>query len=148
MSSDLPAELETSLRALFEDNDPDHDDLSRFLIEQSDIARTHFIVVDGLEECSASDQDLLLSTFKALLKLDKPIFKIFLSGRDDVGTVVHEELHPHYRLTMNCQELSDDIEAVIDASLEEKQQKRKLVVQDPELIHHIAVALKAGAHGM
>lgn len=147
-SGDLLAALETSLRALFEDGDPDHDDLNCFLVEQSDIARTHFILIDGLDECSESERELLLSTFKALLKLDKPIFKFFLSGRDNVGTESHEELHPEYRLTMNCQEVSGDIEAVIDASLDEKQRKRKLVLQDRELIHHIRNALKAGAHGM
>jgi ankyrin repeat domain-containing protein 50 len=145
---DLPAVLETELHALLDGGEANGDELSSFFVAQSDIARTHIVVIDGLDECSEVERELILGTIKALLQLDKPVFKFFLCGRDDIITEVCEALRPEHRLTMSCKEVSDDIKAVIDAKLDEKQQKRKLVLQDNELLDHIKTALRSGAHGM
>jgi hypothetical protein len=145
---DFPAVLETELHALLDDGEASREELGSFLVAQSDVPRTHTVVVDSLDECPETERELLLSTFKSLLELDKSILKLFISGRDDIITEIYEQLRPEYRVTMNCQGVCDDIEAAIDAVLEEKQRKRKLVLQDPEFIHDIKDALKSGAHGM
>jgi archaellum biogenesis ATPase FlaH len=145
---EFPAMLETDLYELLDNEGPNGDSLGSFLVAHSDVARTHIIMIDGLDECSEFERQVVFATFNSLLKLSKPRFKFFLSGRDDIMPDVHEQLQADFRMTMSCPAVCNDIEAVIDASLNEKQRKRKLVVQDSNLLHHVRAALISGAHGM
>lgn len=140
--------LQRDLETLFGDGTVDADELGAFFIEQNNVPRTHFILIDGLDECAESDRETILSTLQALLSLDQPHIKLFLSGRDAILTAISETTNIDSHQKMDCRELFDDIEVAIDALLSEKKQKHKLVLQDPGLEQDIRIALKSGAGGM
>lgn len=122
---DLGTVLEKQLHSLLDDGEANGDELGSFMIAQFNTARTHIIIVDGLDECPEGERDLVLDTFKALFRRDKPMFKLFLCGRDDIFSEVCTELNPAFQMTMNCESVSEDIGAFIDASLAEKQLKKE-----------------------
>src|SRR5271156_2466049 len=46
----------------------------------SDQSRTHFIIIDGLDECQQPDRELVIRALKELLDLRKPQVKVFISA--------------------------------------------------------------------
>ena len=136
------------LQSLFDADPPDEDDITTFFIQHSNASRVHFILIDGLDECAELEREIVLNTLEALLRLESPRFRIFLSGRDSIVSETRHMLKPGYYQTMNCAEVAEDIEAVIGALIDEKKQRRKLVLQDPNLEDEIISALKTGAKGM
>ena len=55
----------------------------------ADISQPHYIVIDGLDECSKSDQDEILAVLCAV-SLSSQSTKIFLASREDVGKEIHQ----------------------------------------------------------
>ena len=145
---DLSETLLGGLKALFDGVTPDEDEIAAFFVQYSNITRTHYIVIDALDECPESERNRVFTTLQALLKLEKPIFRVFLSGRDDIVPRISQTLKHEYHQTMNCKEVSNDIEIVMNVSLTEKLQKRDLVLQDATLESEIRKALNSGANDM
>lgn len=144
----IPETVQQGLQTVLENDTVDEDELTTFFVQQSDIARTHYILIDGLDECAESERDKILDAFRALLGLKKPRIKLFLSGRDAIFNAFGQASSDGYHQTMNCNDVLAEIEIAIDALIREKKQQHKLVLQDPDLEQEIRIALKLGAGGM
>ena len=46
-----------------------------------DVDNTHFVIIDGLDECLEPDIEEILNSLHTLLSLRKPVIKVFVSPR-------------------------------------------------------------------
>lgn len=144
----LSDSLEAKIRALIEGTLSDVDALKGVLQESLGAPGIHFIVIDGFDECSLQDRDMILEVFKRITETSSSVLKIILSSRQDVVIEIKQVFDSYYHKTMGCAELHTDIATYIEVALEEKISSRQLVVGDPNLLAVIHHALTKGAHGM
>jgi ankyrin repeat domain-containing protein 50 len=144
-------------RQLLEKADPDildidtHSNLGAGDILQllrASLPRTpHFVVVDGLDECSESEKMAFIEYLRQLL--DKHVILLFLSGRSEVESALSI---PSKRLpvfaTLGMPERNQDIVDYIHEELYRRLGSEKLCIRDPAIVVDIQKALENGAQGM
>ena len=108
----------------------------------------NYIVIDAIDECKKDERTVLLDFLRKVTLLTKPIFKIYLATRDDVGEEIRKISKTFYHLPMSSPEVSQDIATYIEGVIEEKKDKGDIVVRDPNLFVEIRDALIKGAQGM
>lgn len=109
--------------------------------------RTGYIVLDGLDECTLSDQKEILSYCDVIQR--KLHLKLCISSRQRRDIT----FHPSYnRFNSFCifipPEYNPDILPFIDNELKTELSKGNLVLGDPEIIHEIQDVLYRGSQGM
>ncbi len=144
----LSGSLEVKIRALIKGTLSEVDALKDLLQENLGAPGTHFIVIDGFDECSLEDRDTILDVFRRITASSSSVLKIFLSSRQDVRMNIERTFMSCYHRTMSCTELYADIATYIELAIEEKISSRQLSVGDPNLLPVIHHALTEGAHGM
>lgn len=144
----LSDSLEAKIWALIEGTPTDVDVLKDILQESLSAPGTHFIVIDGFDECSLQDLDTILEAFQWITASRSSVLKIFLSSRQDVRMNIARKFISYYHRIMSCTELDADIATYIEVAIEEKISSRQLSVGDPNLLPVIYHALTEGAHGM
>lgn len=144
----LSDSLEARIRTLIEGTLSDVDALKDLLQESLGTLGTHFIVIDGFDECSVQDRNMILGVLNRITQTSSSVLKMFLSSRQDVATNIEQIFDSYYYKQIDCAELHADIATYIEVALEEKIFCRQLVVGDPNLLAVIHRALTEGAHGM
>lgn len=150
----MPPSLESLLKKLFENNNtPDVNELANFLQSvlrdhsATSVNSTHFILVDGLDECSDVDRDTMVEVFADLARCPNLNVKIFLSSLENVDYRYDFGSQHQFRISMGCPHASEDLKAAIDLLLTERCQRRQLVVPD-DLYSDILEAMVHGSDGM
>ncbi|KAI1169558.1 hypothetical protein F4777DRAFT_584790 [Nemania sp. FL0916] len=141
----LSDEIEAKLRRL--NNDGDFDGVLGFLCDITDTSRPSYIIIDGLDECDEPDLNKLLEALSSLIT-KVPSIKLFLAGRESVSMKLDSYFASIVQISMDSQNVRQDIVTYITGILEEKRNRSQLVVGDSGLLDEIEIALIEGADGM
>lgn len=109
---------------------------------------TTLVVVDGLDECSKQERNLLLKTLQKLTCSDHGKIKIFIASRSNIEREIKGYFVYQFQMSMNSAEVRSDIDTYIDDALEDKLNDGELQIGNTSLLSDISKALKEGAQGM
>ena len=145
----LSEAVEKQLEKTFANSLPDIEELKAlFKIVVAGISQPHYIIIDGLDECSKNDQDEILAVLRAV-SLSSRYIKLFLASRDDIRKAVDKAFESSYlHQTMSCPEVRDDIASYVKDVIAERLEQGKLIVGNSTLCTDIENALIKGACGM
>ena len=107
----------------------------------------YILAIDGLDECQHEEVDLLIEAIQSIGSL-KHTFKLFLTGRSDLSSIMADRLDPEYYISMTSSLNGPEISAYIELTLEEALESGRLKLGDPTIILDIQAALETGAQGM
>ncbi|KAI0107738.1 hypothetical protein GGR51DRAFT_514909 [Nemania sp. FL0031] len=144
LGPDFPKEVETRLKKL---------DLSFKLPEiinllhTAFVSDTHYIVIDGVDECEKASRQALLEGLSLLASLE-PGAKIFLSSRESLSGEVRKFFPSLQHVSMDCAAMDLDIKSYIEDTINEKIDCEDLIVRDGNLPMEIKQALINGSNGM
>lgn len=105
------------------------------------------ILVDGLDEMKEEERQLVFSSLRDILTINK-IIKLFLSSRNDESQTVASDITVKYRICLLPEKMSTDIDAYIRHAVSTLQAGRRLILRNPALEGEILDALIDGAKGM
>ncbi|KAJ8127847.1 hypothetical protein O1611_g5788 [Lasiodiplodia mahajangana] len=144
LSPDFSGEIETRLKMLdFSFQLPEIIDL----LHTAFVSETHYIVIDGFDECEKESRQTLLKGLSLLASLE-PSLKLFLSGRESLSGEVRNSFPSLEHVSMDCAAMNQDIKAYIEDIIKEKIDCEDLIVGDSNLPDEIKHALINGANGM
>jgi Cdc6-like AAA superfamily ATPase len=107
----------------------------------------YYILIDGLDECPQGEIDTIVGLLQNLQRALSTL--ICISYREEARSPVEKLSKGFVRLhTLKAPEMNPDIEAYIDAELQERLQSDKLSIGDPTIVLSIREALLKGAQGM
>lgn len=110
------------------------------------VVRDFYLVLDGLEECTANEQHSILDFFSGLLlKCQRLKVKILISGRDSILDAVDGSLPSTLRLTVGLADTNLDLMRFAQEILRDTQRRGYWDVEDKTLIDEI---LSLGGEGM
>ncbi len=127
---------------------PDASDLVDVFITVSNIAQTHFVVIDGLDECPKQERAAALTVLHHVVARTRSTLKLFLSCRDDDGDDILHVFPNCHRQVMSPAHVGTDIAAFVEDVIQAKIKDEELTVGDPALVADIRKALVDGADGM
>ncbi|KIL92173.1 hypothetical protein FAVG1_04580 [Fusarium avenaceum] len=115
----------------------------------SKLVKEWFIIIDGLDECTNSQQLSLLKFFKGVESLGEPhCIKLLFSSREACSKTISQIFPTSTRLVTGRQETSSDISVYVEDIIIDKISTGELAVYDPELIHEIADTIASKEQGM
>ena len=122
----------------------DPQELCNLVIEMSSDYECTMIVIDGLDECgsNAGFASELLASLKSEAG-NADIKTLFLS-RDEID--IRESLKDYPSVSIAAR--SSDLRLYVDAEIETRTRKRKLIIKTPGLKEHVRDKLVEGAQGM
>src|SRR5204863_6630634 len=106
-------EVQSQLERLFTDAAPDTEELEPLYRDIIEASATHFIVIDGIDECPKADRDTIFAVLRRLKDSSKSIIKIFLSSREDVGWEIQRTFNYFQHRTTDCHEVDTDIRSYV-----------------------------------
>jgi hypothetical protein len=126
----------------------DADDLLPVFIQVSNLADTHFIILDGLDECRKKERAAVLRVLRGVSATARSTVKLFLSCREDIGDDIPRAFPSCYRQSMSRTHIDTDIAGFVADAVQAKVDDGDLAVGDPALVRDICTALVEGADGM
>ncbi len=145
MSEALQAQISEALA----DGAPEPSELAELFTTVSHMSQTHFVVVDGLDECPMDTQRALLDVLGGVPKPSQSWrLKLFVTCRDDVGTHDLSPFPSLYPLAVSRKHVDADIATYVEETLRSKIARAELFVGCPELVEDVRRALVKGADGM
>ncbi len=145
----LMKEVDDALSQLFSERAvPTASDMRDVFITVSNLAQTHFIVIDGLDECPKQERAAVLTVLHDVVARTQSKVKLFLSCRDDVSNDILQLFPCCHREMMSPSHVSADIAAFVEDVVHAKIEGGELAVGDPALAADIRKALVNGADGM
>ncbi len=117
----------------------------------SELARTFFFVIDGIEECSKDAQRAFFRVLRRLPSCSSATvtsFKIFLSGRGNMSTVFFSSYESTFRQAVSEMHTDADIAAFVEDTLRQKIDDGDLAVGSQDLVGEIQRTLVSQADGM
>ncbi|KAH0537546.1 hypothetical protein FGG08_005681, partial [Glutinoglossum americanum] len=139
---------EAHLAKLFKNGPPDLDDLEALFVDQIAASESHFIVIDGVDECAKAERNVLFTALSKLVGCSLRSLKIFVASRPQVGLEIGRFFKFRHHVSMSSPEAYTDITKYIKSDLEAKRKSGDLKVGNSELIAEIEDALVSGAQGM
>ena len=117
------------------------------LLESAFTIKEHFVIIDGIDECSREAQ---LTMFKILGDLQNSVahFKVFLSIRENLTQTVEENISVTFMVSTESAGAAKALSTYIDLSVDLAYERRDLETRNKNLLNGIKDALKRGAHGM
>ena len=144
----MSRDVQNRLTQLFAGPSPDAEELAPLLTDIVTESRSYFFVIDGLDELSLAERDVVFTVFKQLIASSHSSIKIFFASRDDLGVDIRKRFSALYHRAMSCPEASADITSYVEKTIEERVKNKDLAVGNPALILDIVNALVQGAQGM
>ena len=144
----LTGDIQTHLGSLFTTNSPDVEELIPLLGEVIALSKTHFIVIDGLDECAKAERDLILNALQHVYATARTTINIFFAGRESLDGEIKARFTSCFCRTMKVAEVQADIKQYIDDITQQKIDTGELQVSSSELGSEIQGALLRGAEGM
>ncbi|RBR13379.1 hypothetical protein FVER53590_12297 [Fusarium verticillioides] len=105
--------------------------------------RPVYIVLDGLDECSTEEQEIVL---RCLSSLKPNGYKLCMSVRTPTESSVWED--QHFELDESIPEENQDITDFVQVEVDQRVRNKRLVTLDPLLVREIKQELIDGASGM
>ncbi|KAM0351841.1 hypothetical protein ACHAPU_002354 [Fusarium lateritium] len=124
--------------------------LTQLYITASSLVKDWFVVIDGLDESDAVQEQDILNFFAGVLqRLDKPLrIKLLLSSRETSSNAISHTFTGSKRLLTGLRNTSSDIRAYADDILTEKLSTGGLVVEDTALVDEILQTISSKEQGM
>ncbi|KAM0226491.1 hypothetical protein ACHAQD_000413 [Fusarium lateritium] len=115
----------------------------------SKLVKEWFIIIDGLDECSNSQQLRLLKFLKGVESLgESRCIKILLSSREACSNVIIQTFPASTRLVTGRRETSLDVGVYVEDIIIDKVSTGELAVYDPGLIDEITNTIASKEQGM
>lgn len=148
LESRISGSVESKLADLYQCSDLDVNDLEPLFGEVVSSSPTHFIIIDGVDECSKGEQDALLDILARIFSVSSNNLKLFIASRNSLEDDLHNRFEVFYHKSMNNMEVQLDIQTYIEETIREKFKNNHLVLGRTELLFEIRDALVEGADGM
>lgn len=149
LESRIPsASVELKLADLYQCSNPDVNDLEPLFGEIIASSPKHFIILDGLDECSKSDTDALLDVLARVFSESPHNLKLFIASRDSLDNDLRSRFDNFRQSSMKNKEVQLDIQTYIEETIREKFKNNHLVLGRVELLFEIRDALVDRADGM
>lgn len=142
------ASIELKLADLYRCSGPDLDDLEPLFGEVIVSSPRHFIVLDGVDECSKVEKDALLDVLAKVFTASSNTLKLFIASRDSLDRDIHRRFEILRHRSMKNSEVQLDIQTYIEETIRERFKNNHLVLGRNELLFEIRDVLVERAHGM
>jgi len=124
-------------------------DLTDVLREVISSCLAHFIVIDGLDDCTPSQRDIVLNMLAGLLRNNPTAsLKILVSSHDAMPQRLRGIAHDEHTVLQSHNAFNADVVVYIDNTLATRLEDYTLLVGNPNVILDIRNALLNGADGM
>lgn len=149
LDSRIPSSsVELKLADLYQCSNLDVDDLEPLFGEIVASSPRHFIILDGVDECSKSETDVLLDVFARAYSASSNNLKLFIASRDSLDSDLHSRFEIFRHISMKNSEVQLDIQTYIEETITEKFKNNHLVLGRGELLFEIRDILVEKADGM
>lgn len=119
--------------------------LLRTIINSS---RLHFIIIDGLDECSKADRGQLMKMLQSTISHCSSLVKVFVASRDGIETEIKQHFKRVHHVRVSATLSSKDMKIYLNGALEQKIEDGDLTLGDPRLREEIHMSLSQGWQGM
>ncbi|KAI9765660.1 MAG: hypothetical protein M1840_007217 [Geoglossum simile] len=140
--------IEARLMKLLGSGLPDLDELEALFIDQITALKSRFIIIDGVDECTRDEHNVLFTALSKVAGCSSRSFKILIASRPQVGLEIKRFFKSYHHVSMDSPGAHADIARYIKSDLEAKRENGDLKVRNPELIAEIEDVLVSGAQGM
>ena len=149
LESRIPsASVELKLADLYRCSNPDVNDLEPLFCEIIASSPKHFIILDGLDECSKGETDALLDVLARVFSESPHNLKLFIASRDSLDSDLRSRFDIFRQRSMKNKEVQLDIQTYIEETIREKFKNNHLVLGRVELLFEIRDVLVERADGM
>lgn len=122
-------------------------DWNHLIRQKSKDFTTTYIIVDGLDEFSSSERQILVKAFASLFSQCRCL-KFFLAGRPSVRRDLEGQFNSIQTISMLSEGQARDIQLYVEATIQLHIDLGELVVQDTALYEKIILTLSQHADGM
>ncbi|KAF5963212.1 hypothetical protein FBULB1_13549 [Fusarium bulbicola] len=145
IASELDKYLSQAKLALFS-----LDLLSRLYHSAAKAIKQWFIVIDGLDECSADQQFKLLKFFQGIISRNDTTryISVIFASRETCTNAIRSIFPDSKRLVTGLQSTSTDIGSYVDDIIIDKLSTGELVISDPGLLNEILRTIASKEQGM
>lgn len=123
-------------------------ELTAFIAERLEIGKTYYLIIDGLDQCEASEIRYVVQSVAKLCGTPNRHVKVLYTGRPDLETEISREMIPVYKVTLREGKVQSEMNHYIDTTLHLYLQDKRLKVGAPGLVIEIYDTLRRESHGM
>ncbi|RAL17612.1 uncharacterized protein BO97DRAFT_10837 [Aspergillus homomorphus CBS 101889] len=126
----------------------DSNEIVEFLLSRLIMGRTYYIIVDGLDDCETVQIRQMARALEMIFQGKVGTMKIICAGRPDLEGELFKWVRPQYRIVVDQEKLTLDLDRFIVATLRDCMDEELLVFRDQKIITTIADVLRDGSKGM
>ncbi|MCJ1308046.1 hypothetical protein MMC25_001696 [Agyrium rufum] len=123
-------------------------EVTDFLSSHLDYGKTHYIVLDGLDDCAATEVRAVAEGIGKLCKSHTKGLKFLIAGCPELEQEIFRTFRPNHRMIFGKEKADTDIERYVNAELEACLEENRLVIGDPTIVLTIVKSLREGSDGM
>ena len=139
-------ETEKKLSRLLSFSAVDLEDLVQFFKET--IAKTLFVVIDGLDECPEEEQSSALDALKSLASVDSKLLRILVASRYSLKRQIELRWSHFHHISTECLAAKPYVSEYVDICIDEAYEKKELILGDQAVLGAIKQKLKSYGRGM
>ncbi len=141
--------MDDAIAGLFADGRPEPEELMGLLTRVSSDYRTHFVVIDGWDECAVAQQRAVKDVLGRIAASTRPtFFKVFIACCGMASKELPSTFRSRHIVIASREHVDVDIATFVEETLQMKISQSELLVGSPELVGEIRKALVTGADGM
>jgi hypothetical protein len=106
------------------------------------------VVLDGIDECTLTELELLLKTLRNIMRRQATGLKFYLSGDDLITDLAQSLLNPGFLVSTRIPEANTDIVELVHQLVNARRADGDLVIGDPSLYQEVVDVLCTGSQGM
>lgn len=124
------------------------DDLEPLFFEALALSPKLYLIIDGIDECNKVERSVLLETLRKVFSSSSSNMKLFVSGRDSLHKDLYSSFKPLYQRSVKGPNVQLDIQTYIRDIIQDRFDKKLLIVGETRLLFEIQDALLQKADGM
>lgn len=128
--------------------DIDTKDIIDFILAHLKEDKTHYIIIDGIDECESGEVRMLAQSMTRLCQKWVKNLKIIYASRPELEGPLFKLVKPKYKIALTKAKNEADMKRYIDTTLDQCLEDEWLTLSDPQLILKITEALQEGSDGM
>lgn len=144
----LPPNIEKCLTNALDNPPIAPGDLSRLLKLAIDLFTEHYIVIDGIDECTVFERQALLDMLSTAMSSSRLPVKLLVSSRYGISEKLRSVSNDIDVIRVDEEKLKPDMATYIETTLDAKIEDHSFTIGDHGIHTHIRDALIDGAQGM
>jgi hypothetical protein len=144
----LPREIEKKLERVLSRSIIECDDLKPLFHFGPRASSVHFIIIDGVDECTEHERKILFRTLNDIATTSTVAIKILISSRNEIPRETELDSKLWGSIQLDLQQVSFDIGRYVENKLCEGLESGGLIIGSPGLIQEVQNTLVNGANGM